>query len=79
MIGYFLLGLVWDAIVCIDLIATAHGLWFLAGITTIILTVLSFEVYDKLVAKGLKRPLIYSLATGSAIGTMIAVKYLELY
>ena len=79
MIGYFMLGLVWDAIVCVDLIATAHGFWFLAGATTIVLTVLTFEVFDKLVGKGLKRKLIYSLATGSAIGTMIAVRYLELY
>ena len=79
IIGYFILGLLWDGLVCLDVIATAHGLWFLAGISTIILTVLAFEVYDKLVSRGLKRGCILSLALGSSVGTMIAVRFLDIY
>jgi hypothetical protein len=79
VVGYFFVGLGWDALVCADVICTAHGLWLGAGILSFLLTALLFEVYNKLVRERLDRPCVYSLAVGSAVGSMIAVRFLEIY
>lgn len=78
-VGYFFLGLGWDALVCIDLIATAHGLWVIAGVTSFILAATGFEVYNKLIRENLDRVGIYALSLGSAVGTAVIVRYFEVY
>ena len=76
---YFIVGLVWDAIICVELIAIAHGLWFLSGCTSFALAALGFEAYNKLVKENLDRIGIYALSLGSAVGTAMVVKYFEVY
>lgn len=70
----FIVGLLWDALVTVDVIVTADRSPFLAGLTTIILTIISFTVYSKVIEKGeLNWKKLMWLAMGSGLGTVLSV------
>lgn len=74
---FFFLGVVWDAILALDIIFTSNKQPFGASMTTLVLTVISFKVYSRIVGDGkLKWVELVALALGSAIGTYFTVVYL---
>lgn len=75
-ISLFFVGLIWDAIVTLDIIVTSQHLAWAAAVTTAVLTLVSFTVYPRIVkSDGLKWGNLLTLTVGSAIGTYFMVQY----
>jgi hypothetical protein len=78
MLKYFIIGILWDAIVTLDVIFTAQINPLGSAITTLILTLLSFFMYSKLIDNGeMRKKEVFSLAFGSAVGTYFMVLFLK--
>lgn len=74
---FFFLGVIWDAIVALDIIFTAEKMALSASITTLILTIASFTMYSRIVGKGeLRWRELVALSLGSACGTYFMIIYL---
>ena len=73
LIKFFLVGMLWDGIIALDIVFTSSKSAVGAALTTLVLTILSFKVYSKIVDGGLNWGLLWALALGSAIGTYITI------
>lgn len=73
--GWFILGLVWDAVITLETRLIVMGWVIPVGITTFGLTVGAFTVYDKLVGGGLRWPELLALACGSSVGAMLSTGF----
>ena len=70
-------GFFWDAILTLDVVFVADRQWFLTGLTTFVITVLSFTMYDKVINKdGMDYRGMCALAFGSSIGAMIGTLFM---
>ena len=69
---YFVVGFLWDGIVTLDVVCVAKGWVAFTGVTTWVLTYLSFTMYDRLVSReGMDRLGVQALAIGSSLGAML--------
>lgn len=73
----FFAGLMWDAILSLDTISTAHYWWTVAGVISISTTLISYAMIDKILENSKvnwKKAL--TLALGSGIGSAVATALL---
>lgn len=74
LIGWFLVGLLWDGILTFDLLFTANELVLAAGFTTFTLNVLSFTVYSRIISRTDNRlSTILAISSGAAVGAMLSI------
>ena len=72
----FVGGFVWDAVITLDVLFTANRQYFAVAATTFAITVISATLYDKVLRQdGLHRGRLLALATGSAIGAALMVRF----
>jgi hypothetical protein len=65
----FLGGMIWDAIITVDTIATIKGNWLIVFVSTFFLTTLSCTVYNEVfVVVGFQIDRVMALSLGSSTG-----------
>ena len=74
LIGIFVAGVFWDALVTVDVLATIAGRPSVAFLTTFILTILSCTIYNEVfVVDGWQPARVLALALGSSTGASLAL------
>ena len=77
LLGLFIFGAAWDAIIAWSTWEISHGNSIRAGLAAIVLTIWSIEFYSKALSGGMKWDRVIALALGSGFGTLILVEFIK--